>query len=192
MSSSQKSFTVDEVKGIYESVLADSSLLTSINAKDYLDATENKNNLYLENRTSNDIVDEVAKSFDDLGEDGPEYRISKQDQIKFIKSLRGYRYVDELDVLHLGKYTRWIQKYADAAPHYKMANGGFLTAIDFTETGIILTIKIWRAPWVIRILFDECLIYQKLSYGEYLVLMANDYLVSESWFLYFWIYETIL
>ena len=86
MSSSQKSFTVDEVKGIYESVLADSSLLASINAKDYLDATENKNNLYLENRTSNDIVDEVAKSFDDLGEDGPEYRISKPDQIKFIKS----------------------------------------------------------------------------------------------------------
>jgi hypothetical protein len=36
------------------------------------------------------------------------------------------------------------------------------------------------------------LIYQKLSYGEYLVLMANDYLVSESWFLYFWMYETIL
>lgn len=176
MSSLQKNFTVEEVKNIYESVLSDPSLLASINAKDYLDAIENKNNIYLENKSSKDIVNEIALSFDDLGDDDPKFRISKSDQIKFIKALNGYRYVDELDILHLGKYTRWIQKYADSAPTYKMSNGGFLVAIDFMETGIILTIKIWRSPWVIRISFDECLIYQKLSYGEYLVLMANDYI----------------
>ena len=168
------SFSADEVKSIYESVLSDRSILASINAKDYLDAVENKNNTYLETKTSRAIVDEIVKSFDET-----EFRISKPDKAKFVKALSGYRFVDELDVLHLGKYTRWIQKYADAAPHYKMANGGFLTAIDFTETGITLTIKIWRAPWVIRVSFDECLIYQKLSYGEYLVLMANDYLESD-------------
>jgi hypothetical protein len=165
------SFSADEVKSIYESVLSDKSILASINAKDYLDAAENKNNTYLETKTSRTIVDEIVKSFDEA-----EFQISKQDKAKFIKALSGYRYVDELDVLHLGKYTRWIQKYTSP---YKMANGGFLSAIDFMETGIMLTIKIWRAPWVIRISFDDCLLYQKLSYGEYLVLMANDYLESD-------------
>ena len=167
------SFSADEVKSIYESVLSDRSLLASINAKDYLDAVENKNNTYLETKTSRAIVDEIIKSFD---EDNVEFQISHNDKTKFIKALGGYRYVDELDVLHLGKYTRWIQKYTSP---YKMANGGFLSAIDFMETGIMLTIKIWRAPWVIRISFDDCLLYQKLSYGEYLVLMANDYLESD-------------
>jgi hypothetical protein len=167
------SFSADEVKSIYESVLSDKSILASINAKDYLDAAENKNNTYLETKTSRTIVDEIVKSFDELD---TEFQISKQDKAKFIKALSGYRYVDELDVLHLGKYTRWIQKYTSP---YKMANGGFLSAIDFMETGIMLTIKIWRAPWVIRISFDDCLLYQKLSYGEYLVLMANDYLESD-------------
>lgn len=168
------SFSADEVKSIYESVLSDRSLLASINAKDYLDATENKNNTYLETKTSRTIVDEIVKSFDD---DDTEFQISKQDKAKFIKALSGYRYVDELDVLHLGKYTRWIQKYTYP---YKMANGGFLSAIDFVENGIVLTIKIWRAPWVIRVSFDDCMLYQKLSYGEYLVLMANDYLESDA------------
>jgi hypothetical protein len=170
------SFSSDEVKSIYDSVLADRSLLASINPKDYLDAVENKNNVYLENKKSSTIVDEIAKSFDELGDDDPKFKISKLDASKFIKSLNGYRYVDELDILHLGKYTRWIQKYASP---YKMTNGGFLSSIDFVETGIILTMKIWRAPWVIRVSFDECLLYQKLSYGEYLVLMANDYLESD-------------
>ena len=165
------SFSADEVKSIYESVLSDRSILASINAKDYLDAVENKNNTYLETKTSCAIVDEIVKSFDET-----EFRISKPDKAKFVKALSGYRFVDELDVLHLGKYTRWIQKYASP---YKMANGGFLSAIDFMETGIVLTIKIWRAPWVIRVSFDDCLLYQKLSYGEYLVLMANDYLESD-------------
>jgi hypothetical protein len=166
------SFSADEVKSIYESVLSDRSILASINAKDYLDAVENKNNTYLETKTSRAIVDEIVKSFDET-----EFRISKPDKAKFVKALSGYRFVDELDVLHLGKYTRWIQKYASP---YKMANGGFLSAIDFMETGIVLTIKIWRAPWVIRVSFDDCLLYQKLSYGEYLVLMANDYLESDA------------
>lgn len=170
------SFSSDEVKSIYDSVLADRSLLASINPKDYLDAVENKNNVYLENKKSSTIVDEIAKSFDELGDDDPKFKISKLDASKFIKSLNGYRYVDELDILHLGKYTRWIQKYTSP---YKMTNGGFLSSIDFAETGIILTMKIWRAPWVIRVSFDECLLYQKLSYGEYLVLMANDYLESD-------------
>lgn len=169
------SFSAEEVKNIYESVLSDRSLLASINPKDYLDAIENKNNIYLENKTSAIIVDEITKSFDDLGDDDTKFKISKLDTSKFIKALNGYRYVDELDALHLGKYTRWIQKYTSP---YKMTNGGFLSAINFVDTGIILTMKIWRAPWVIRVSFDECLLYQKLSYGEYLVLMANDYLES--------------
>jgi len=76
------SFSSDEVKSIYDSVLADRSLLASINPKDYLDAVENKNNVYLENKKSSTIVDEIAKSFDELGDDDPKFKISKLDASK--------------------------------------------------------------------------------------------------------------
>ena len=47
--------------------------------------------------------------------------------------------------------------------------------VDYLDTGIVLTLKTWNNK-VFRINFDNCLIYQKLSAGEELVLMSADYL----------------
>jgi hypothetical protein len=91
-------------------------------------------------------------------------------------SLTGYRFVDELDQLHVGKYTRWIQKYSSSAKPV-LTNGGFLTSIESGNEGTFMKIRLY-ANKVINISFDNCLIYQRLSTGEQLVLLVADYAVK--------------
>lgn len=129
----------------------------TMNTDDYLAAYEKETNRYLENKTTVKIEKEVTSSLGIL---------------PYHKTLKGYRFVDEIPMLHIGKYTRWINKLDDAPP---ITSGGFLTVIDYTNNGILLTIKTWQNKYI-KILFDECLIYQKLTPGEKLVLSVADYL----------------
>jgi len=128
-----------------------------MNTDDYLTAYEKETNRYLENKTTVKIEKEIK---DSLG------------ILPYQKTLKGYRFVDEIPMLHVGKYTRWINKFDDVSP---ITSGGFLTVIDYTNNGILLTIKIWQNKFI-KVLFDECLIYQKLTPGEKLVLSVADYL----------------
>ena len=112
-------------------------------------------------------MNEIKQSIDDeFGEELPHKKA-----IEITKNLIGYRMVDELDTLHIGQYTRWIQKYQDAV---KLTNGGILLNTTFTSEGINLTIKLWNNR-IIQVRFDDCLVYQKLSFGEQLILMASEY-----------------
>ena len=91
-------------------------------------------------------------------------------------SLTGYRFVDEIDLLHVGKYMRWIQKYT-ASRKPALANGGFLTNIEHGDTGLYLKIRLYTNK-IINVAFDSTIIYQKLSVGEQLVLLVADYAVK--------------
>jgi hypothetical protein len=55
-----------------------------------------------------------------------------------------------------------------------LTNGGILLNTTFTSEGINLTIKLWNNR-LIQVRFDDCLVYQKLSFGEQLILMASEY-----------------
>jgi hypothetical protein len=133
-----------------------------MNTDDYLAAYEKETNRYLENKTTEKIEKEIKESLGIL---------------PYHKTLKGYRFVDEIPMLHIGKYTRWINKLDDGASGgaSPITSGGFLTVIDYTNNGILLTIKTWQNKYI-KILFDECLIYQKLTPGEKLVLSVADYL----------------
>jgi len=74
------------------------------------------------------------------------------------------------------KYTRWIQKYT-AEPRPKISNGGILTVVEHGANGIFLKIRLNNQA-IINVAFDNCLIYQKMSTGEQLVLLVADYLVT--------------
>ena len=101
-----------------------------MNTDDYLTAYEKETNRYLENKTTVKIEKEIK---DSLG------------ILPYQKTLKGYRFVDEIPMLHVGKYTRWINKFDDASP---ITSGGFLTVIDYTNNGILLTIKIWQNKFI--------------------------------------------
>jgi hypothetical protein len=130
---------------------------------DFVSAYEKDKNQYLENKTSKVIHKELVESLN-------QYE-NKED---FLKKLgNNYRFVDEVDQLHIGKFTRWIPKYEPSPP--RLVVGGFVTNVDYTDNGILLTVKTWQNQ-VIKVVFDHCILFQKLSPDEKLVLLAADYI----------------
>lgn len=156
-----------ELQKIYKDAQSDQSLLSTIDANELLLAYENHNNSYLDGKTSANIAQEIASSFELL------FAVPNALKKEMALSLTGYRFVDEIDLLHVGKYTRWIQKYT-ASPKPALANGGFLTNIEHGDTGIYLKIRLNNNK-IINIAFDNCLLYQKMGVGEQLVLLVADY-----------------
>jgi len=130
---------------------------------DFVLACQKENNQYLENKTTRIIRDEIAASLDGF---------DKDEIPKYMNKLLGYRFVDEVDKLHTGKFTRWIILTGEEKI---LSSGGFLTTVDYCDNGVILTIKSFRDKYF-RLLFDQLLVYQKLSPGEKLILMAADFL----------------
>lgn len=133
--------------------------MDALKTDDFVSAYDNDKNQYLENKTNKIIRQEIIES---LGNESLATKLS------------GYRFVDEVDQLHIGKFTRWIPRYESNA---KLAVGGFVTNVDYTDNGILLTVKTWQNQ-VMKVVFDQCLLYQKLSPDEKLVLLAADYLNS--------------
>ncbi len=166
----------EEIQKMYQEIRKNPDDFGCLKTDELLAACEKEGNKYLENKSNKDIEDEKLASFDTKD---CVVSLTNSDKAALMKKLIGYRYVDEIDSLHIGKYTRWIHKYpladSDTAFKYVLSPGAFLTMVDYLDTGIVLTLKTWNNK-VFRINFDNCLIYQKLSVGEELVLMAADYL----------------
>jgi hypothetical protein len=160
-----------EIQELYKEIRENPSNFGCLKTDELLSAYENKNNKYLENKTNKDIENEKLQSFNI---DNLQTNLTNDERNTLMLKLIGYRYVDEVNFLHIGKFTRWIQKY-DNEDKYVLATGGFLIAIDYLDSGIILTMKTWRNK-VFKITFDNCLVYQKFSVGEELVLLTSDYL----------------
>ena len=135
--------------------------METIKTDDFVSAYEKDKNQYLENKTNKIIRQEIIESL-------------RGDKESCLEKLSGYRFVDEIDQLHIGKFTRWIPKYEDNAT---LTVGGFVTNVDYTDNGMLLTVKTWQNK-IIKVVFDHCLLYQKLSPDEKLVLLAADYLNS--------------
>lgn len=169
----------EEIHKMYQEIRKNPNDFGCLKTDELLAACEKESNKYLENKTNKDIDDEKLASFETKD---CAVSLTKADRIALMKKLIGYRYVDEIDSLHIGKYTRWIHKYpltdSDTVFKYVLSPGAFLTMVDYLDTGIVLTLKTWNNK-VFRINFDNCLIYQKLSVGEELVLMTADYLEKQ-------------
>lgn len=87
-------------------------------------------------------------------------------------SLRLYRYVDELPDLNFGAYVRWIPlKDAHIA---KLTTGGFVCDVQI-DNGIIIVCKN-KFNQHFQFRMGDCLIFQKLSQQERVLLSAMKYL----------------
>lgn len=95
--------------------------------------------------------------------------------IQYNKSLKDYMYVDDISELNYGSYLRWIPlDVIEKKKEIKLVNGGFLTDINFADKGIILKIKIFGNRFL-NIYFDKCMIFQKLSENEQILLELIQY-----------------
>ncbi len=156
-----------EIEQIYNDARMDPTLFSKLDPEELLRELSKDKNNYIEEKTTKQIFNEMKQTIvDEFGEE-----LSKKDIDNVLKKLIGYRVVDELDAIHIGQYTRWIQKYQDDV---KLTNGGILLSATFTNEGINLTIRLWNNR-IIQVRFDDCVVFQKLSFGEQLILMASDY-----------------
>jgi hypothetical protein len=150
--------SIDE---IYEEAKQDPSLLSTIDIDDLLDKVEKEH--YLENKNVSDISKDIFDAIDELG-------LEKEVAENFCARLSGYRYVERICDLRNGRLLRWIKRSNRA-----LTNGGLLVNVKMDPKGVQLLCKNnMNRFFCVR--FDDCLIFQKLTTEEQLVLMSfsND------------------
>jgi len=104
-----------------------------------------------------------------------ELHLPREMTLSYMKKLNGYRYVDELRDIKYGSFIKWIPI---TDPSYLPLNvGGILCDIKVTEIGVILVCKNFMHKFY-QIKLDECLLFQKLSKQELVLLYALDHLAT--------------
>jgi hypothetical protein len=100
-------------------------------------------------------------------------QLPKETLKNYHKKLKDYRYVGELHEIRYGAYIRWINlKNID---NIRLTNGGIICDIQVTNTGLWIKCKN-NMNRFFQLKLDECLIFQKLSDQERILLKALDYL----------------
>ena len=89
-----------------------------------------------------------------------------------IKSLSEYKYIDEIPDLDYGHYIRWISLKNPA--NIKLTNGGILCDIKVNDQVSLLCKN--KLNHFFQIKLDECLVFQKLSEQEKIILNVINYL----------------
>tara|TARA_X000000950_G_C13863138_1_gene639550 strand:+ start:1158 stop:1646 length:489 start_codon:yes stop_codon:yes gene_type:complete len=155
----------DEVSKIFESAMKDPTLLSTIDVDSLLSSIEDSKNDYLENKTTELINKDI---FDSVNA----FPINIETKELYCDKLIGYRLVLELNELHKGKHIRWIRKN-----NSKLTNGGIIVDIKFLDEGVHI-LCMGNGKRFVQIKFDDCVIYQKMSEAEQLIVMAYEYVDS--------------
>lgn len=162
-----ENFSGLNIQEIFENARRDPTLFSTMDIEKLLDSIENEKNDYLENKTMEDITNDIFDSISDLD-------ISLE-QAKFLCSrLIGYRYIDEIRDLHKGKHIRWI-RINNKEP--SLTNGGILVNIKFLDNGVHIICKNSQNRFI-QYKFDDSITFQKLSVEEQLLLMAYENLAK--------------
>tara|TARA_X000000950_G_C13546601_1_gene509801 strand:- start:176 stop:604 length:429 start_codon:yes stop_codon:yes gene_type:complete len=100
-------------------------------------------------------------------------QLSREELKDYHDKLKNYRYVDDLSDILYGRYIRWVNlKNPD---NLKLTKGGIIIEIKILENGIHVVCKNARNQRF-QLKIDECLIFQKLTQQEQILLSALDYL----------------
>ena len=143
---------------LFRDAQKDPSLLSTIDIDQLLDSTKND---FLENCTFESIAKNVVESLVLIHVD------KKSSQLKeYCEKLVGYRYVDELHLLHKGKYVRWI-RLDDSTK--QLMKGGIVVDVRFGDIGPNVVCRMTSGKFL-QYRFNQCLTYQKLTDEEQLIL----------------------
>ncbi len=102
-----------------------------------------------------------------------EIHLTKEITTNYLKKLKGYRYVDEINELKHGSFIRWIPI---TNPDYlPLHNCAMICEIKITDDGILITCKnFMHRHYTFKM--EECLIFQKLTNQELVIITALDHL----------------
>ena len=154
------------INKIFEEAINDPTLLSTIDIEKLLEPLENEKNDYLENKTMEKITKEIYKKIN-------EFDIEKEKKISYCQKLNEYRLVNEICELHKGKHIKWIN-----LNNKQLIGGGIVVNIKFMDNGTHVLVKNQMNRFI-QIKIDDCLIFQKMTMQEQLILMAYEYLGRE-------------
>jgi len=148
-----------DIKDIFEQALKDPTLTSNLDIEKLIESLDDERNDYLENKTMKDINADIFNKIKNL-------HIDLNKKKEFCEKLIGYHPIEEVYELHKGKHIRWIR-------NNNLTNGGIVVNIKFTDNGTqILCMN--SAKKFIQIKIDECIIFQKMSETEQLIIMAYE------------------
>lgn len=152
-----------DIAGLIKEAREDPALFSRINIEELLTSLESVENDFLENQTVDTIS---ANVFDSL----VALPIDRSTIETHLNKLVGYRFVDELHLLHKGKYVRWIRHDEPD----KMMKGAVVVDVQFGDFGANVLCRLMTGQFL-RYRFDKCNTYQKLTDEEQLILMVYEH-----------------
>lgn len=158
-----------ELNDAFQRARADPTLLNTLDI-DKLLSSETEHSPYLANQTLNTIARDVYDAICEIP-----CIVPSQIQI-IVKKLMDYRYVDEVYKLRRGKHLRWVRTQnpdIETSENIKLANGAVVVDVKFND-GVYVVCRAPRTGGFFQLRFDDCIMFQKLSSEEYMVLIANN------------------
>ena len=133
-----------------------------------LKALDDKSNENLFNFTSKKILEMNLNILKEL-------HLDKNETLQILKKLKEYKYIDEMNDLKYGTYIRWIP--INNPENIHLTKGAVFCEIKITDNGVFIVCKnMGYSTKHFQIKMDECLIFQKLTSQEQVLLSALDHL----------------
>ena len=129
-------------------------------------ALENDDNESIMNLTTKKIMEMNLKILKEL-------QLDKLLTLDYLKKLKGYKYIDEINELKYGSFVRWIPI---SDPNYlPLHHCGIICEIKIIDDWVLITSKnFMHRHYTFKL--DECLIFQKLTSQEQIIINALDHL----------------
>jgi len=102
--------------------------------------------------------------------------ISSHVRMNYLQKLEEYKFIDCINELRMGECVRVIS--LNSVANIALHNGAIICDIKFTDKGSIIICKNFCHRHF-SFKMEECLVFQKLSYQEKIILNALDHLAFE-------------
>jgi hypothetical protein len=104
-----------------------------------------------------------------------ELQLNRNETLIILKKLKEYKYVDEMNELKYGTYLRWIP--LNDPENIYLTKGAVFCELKITDNGVFIVCKNFGYNTKhFQIKMDECLLFQKLTGQELVLLNALDHL----------------
>ena len=98
--------------------------------------------------------------------------LSRDELLKYHKTLKEYRYVDEVDEIKIASYIRWFN--LKQIKEIKLTNGGIIIDIKNGKEDILIVCKN-NMNRVFCLQLSQCFIFQKINTQEKILIKIIDY-----------------
>lgn len=140
--------------------------MSNLDVNELLKSLDNEDNAFLMSETKEKIYSTKNNMLQKLQ--------LESDKLKsFNKKLKNYRYVEDLSHLKYGVHIRWIR--LTNPDNIYLTNGGILLDIKYMEKGCNIICKNYKNRFF-QINFDQCMIFQKITDQENILLDVLSYL----------------